>query len=61
MTKRRRWILKEKRPIVTVTGSHSKTIVYGVLSLDDKQLFKQYDRFDSHSFMTYLDEVKKEV
>ncbi len=59
MTKRRRWILKEKRPIVTVTGSHTKTIVYGVLSLDGKQLFRQYDRFDSHSFMAYLDEVKK--
>ncbi len=57
--RKRRWILKEKRPIVTVIGSHSKTIVYGVLSLDGKQLFRQYDRFDSHSFMAYLDEVKK--
>ncbi len=59
MTKRRRWILKEKRPTVTVIGSHSKTIVFGTLSLDGKQLFRQYDRFDSHSFTTYLDEVKK--
>ena len=59
MTKRRRWVPKEKRPMVTVTGSHSKTIAFGVLSLDGKQLFRQYDRFDSHSFIAYLEDVKK--
>jgi transposase len=58
MTKRRKWILKEKRPMVEVTGSHDKTIVYGVLSLDGKQLFRQYERFDSHSFIAYLEDVK---
>ena len=40
MIKRRKWIVREKRPTVTVTGSHEKTIVYGVLSLDGKQLFR---------------------
>ena len=50
---------RKKGPIVTVTGSHSKTIIFGVLSLDGKQLFRQYDRFDSHSFITYLEEVRK--
>ena len=59
MTKRRKWIIKEKRPVVTVTGSHSKTIVFGVLSLDGKQLFRQYERFDSHSFIAYLEEARK--
>jgi transposase len=60
MVKRRKWILKEKRPIVTVTGSHEKTIVFGTLSLvGRKQLFRQYDRFDSHSFISYLEEVQK--
>ena len=59
MTRKRRWILKEKRPVVTVTGSHSKTIVFGVLSLDGKQLFRQYERFDSHSFIAYLEEARK--
>ncbi len=56
---KRRWILRNKRPIVTVTGSHEKTIIYGVLSLDGKQLFRQYERFDSHSFISYLEEVQK--
>ena len=59
MTRKRRWVLKEKRPVVTVTGSHSKTIVFGMLSLDGKQLFRQYERFDSQSFMAYLEEARK--
>ena len=51
--------MREKRPIVTVTGSHSKSIIFGVLSRDGKQLFRQYDRFDGHSFITYLEQVRK--
>ena len=59
MTKRRKWIAKDRRPMVMVTGSHSKTIAFGVLSLDGKQLFRQYERFDSHSFIAYLEEARK--
>ena len=59
MTRKRGWISKEKRPVATVTGSHSKTIVFGVLSLNGKQLFRQCERFDSHSFIAYLEDVKK--
>ena len=58
--KKRRWIVKEKRPaVVTSAGSHYKTIIYGVLSLDGKQLFRQYERFDSQSFIAYLEEIRK--
>jgi hypothetical protein len=56
---KKKWIVREKRPIVTVTGSHNKTIIFGVLSTDGKQLFRQYNRFDGHSFMTYLEQVRK--
>ena len=59
MTRKRRWISREKRPVVTVTGSHSKTIIFGVLSMDGKQLFRKYERFDSGSSMAYLDEARK--
>ncbi len=60
LAKKRRWIVKEKRPaVVTVRGAHHKTIIYGVLSLDGKQLFRQYKRFDSQSFIAYLEEIKK--
>lgn len=58
--KTRKWIIRDKRPIITVTGSHEKTIVYGVLSLDGgKQLFRQDDKFDSQSFIKYLKQVKE--
>ena len=56
---RRKWIVRQKRPVVTVTGSHSKTIVFGVISSDGKQLFRQYERFDSQTFIRYLKQVKK--
>ncbi len=59
MTKRRKWITREKRPLATVTGSHEKTSMYGALSLDGKQLFRQDDKFDSQSFITCLEQVKK--
>ncbi len=59
MTKRRKSIANARRPMVTVAGSHSKTIAYGVLSLDGKQLLGSTKRFDSRSFIAYLEDVKK--
>lgn len=57
---RRKWIIRRKRPVVTVTGSHNnKTIIFGVISTDGKQLFRQYDRFDSQTFIRYLEQVRK--
>ena len=44
---------------MTVTGSHEKTIIYGALSLDGKQFFRQHERFDSLSFIAYLEKVRK--
>ena len=32
--RRKKWISAEKRPIVTVTGSRKRTIVFGCLSLE---------------------------
>ena len=59
LTRKRKWIIREKRTVVTVTGSRNKTILFGVLSLDGKQLFRQYERFDSQSFIAYLEEIRK--
>jgi transposase len=54
------WIPKGKRPIVTVTGSHQKTCIFGTLTIDGKQLlFRQYKTFDQHSFISYLQELKR--
>src|SRR5437868_9202796 len=51
---RRVWIEKGSRPVVTVTGSHRHSVLYGALSLDGKQLFRQYETFDGESFLDYL-------
>ena len=59
MIRRKKWISSDKRTIVTVTGSRKRTIVFGCLSLDGKQLFKQYDEFNSKTFVDYLKQVQK--
>ena len=51
---RKVWIGKDSRPIVTVTGSHQHSVLYGALSLDGRQLFRQYDDFDGKTFFDYL-------
>ena len=48
------------RAVCHVSGTHDKTIVYGVLGLDGEQLFLQYDRFNGDTLAEYLKEVKKE-
>ena len=53
------WIPKGKRPIVTVTGSHQKTCIFGTLTIAGKQLFRQYKTFDQHFFISYLRELKR--
>ena len=40
------WAPKNIRPVVTITGSHQKTCVFGVLSIDGIQFFRQYSTFD---------------
>ena len=57
VVRRKKWISADKRPIVTVTGSRRKTIVFGSLSLEGKQLFKQYDEFNSDTFIDYLKQI----
>jgi hypothetical protein len=53
------WTSEAKRQIVTVTGSHQKTCVFGTLTIYGKQLFRQYKTFDQHTFISYLRELKR--
>jgi transposase len=46
--RRKKWISSDKRPII-----------FGCLSLEGKQLFKQYDEFNSKTFVDYLKQVQK--
>ena len=48
------WTPEGTRPIVTVTGSHQRTCVLGTITIDGKQLFRQYDVFNQYAFLKYL-------
>ena len=54
---RRVWVEEKKRPIVRVTGSHKHSCLFGAISLDGKQLFRQYDKFKGATFLDYLKKI----
>src|SRR6476659_6992594 len=58
VVRRRMWVPEGKRPIVVTTGSHQKTCVFGVLSIDGRQLFRRYDTFDRYTFLDYLKKLQ---
>ena len=47
---RRVWIDEKKRPVVRVTGSHKHLCLFGATSLEGKQLFRHYERFNGGTF-----------
>ncbi len=51
---RRVWIDEKKRPIVRITGSHKHSCLFGAMSLEGKQLFRQYDRFNGETVLDFL-------
>jgi transposase len=53
------WTRKGMRPVVTITGSHQKTCVFGVLSINGIQFFRQYSTFDQDTFLQYLKELQR--
>jgi hypothetical protein len=60
--RRKLWHPKGIRPVVTVTGSHQRTCVFGSLTLKGRQLFRQYSMFNQQdTFLDYLKEVNKRL
>ena len=57
----KRWAIKKgTRPIILVNGSHQKTIIFGALTHDGRQLFRQYEKFDQYCFfLDYLKELHR--
>ena len=53
------WTANRVRPIVTMTGSHQRTCVFGTLCINGKQFFRQYESFDQYTFLDYLKQVQK--
>ena len=54
---KRVWIDEDKRPIVRVTGSHQHSCIFGAISIEGKQLFRQYDVFNGDTFLDYLKKI----
>ena len=61
IVKRKLWLPKGVRPVATMTGSHQRTCVFGTLTMEGKQLFRQYDVFNQYTFLDYLKQVRKRL
>jgi hypothetical protein len=46
LIRRKLWLPKGIMPVVTVTGSHQMTCVFGALTIDGKHLLRQHDMFN---------------
>lgn len=51
---RKVWIDGKKRPIVRITGSHKHSCLFGAISIEGKQVFRQYDKFNGETFLDFL-------
>ncbi len=45
--------------MVLTTGSHRRTCLFGAVSLDSRQLFRQYDAINGESFLAYMRVLKR--
>ena len=43
--------------MVTITGSHRNFCMFGAISLEGKQLFKQFERFNEDTFYEFLKQI----
>ncbi len=46
-----------KRPIVRITGSHKHSCIFGAISIEGKQLFRQYDVFNGDAFLDFIKKI----
>ena len=53
------WTIEGVRPVVTSTGSHQKTSIFGTISMDGRQFFRQYNAFNQYVFLKYLKQLEK--
>jgi hypothetical protein len=59
LVRKKMWTADRIRPVVTMTGSHQRTCVFGTLCMDGRQLFRQYNSFNQYIFLDYLKQVQK--
>ncbi|MER5175125.1 MAG: hypothetical protein ABJB76_02545 [Candidatus Nitrosocosmicus sp.] len=46
------WIERDNRSIVRITGSYNHSCIFGAMSIEGKQLFRQYDKFNGDTFLS---------
>jgi hypothetical protein len=54
---RKVWIFKNTTPVVRITGSHQQSCLFGAVSLDRRQLFRQYNHFNENTFYKFLKQI----
>ena len=54
---RRVWIDGNNRPIVRITGSHKNSCIFGAISMEGKQIFRQHNRFNGDTFLNFLKKI----
>lgn len=59
--RRKLWLPKGIRSVVTVTGSHQRTSVFVTLTLKGRQLFRQCNKFNQYTFLYYLKQIMKRL
>jgi len=59
LIRRKMWTADKIRPIVTMTGSHQRSCVFGALCIDGRQFFRQYESFNQYTFLDYLIQMQK--
>jgi transposase len=60
LVRRKMWTTDRiRRPIITITGSHQRTCVFGALCIDGRQFFRQYESFNQYTFLDYLIQMQR--
>jgi transposase len=53
------WAKRRSEPFVLTTGSHRHSCLFGAMSIDGRQLFRQRSSIDGENFLAYLREMKR--
>ena len=59
LVRRKVWTADRIRLIITITGSHQRTSVFGALCIDGRQFFRQYESFNQYTFLDYLIQMQR--
>ena len=55
------YTLKGKRAFYTYTGSHARTVIFGLIADDGRSFFKRYDKFTKDEFADFLREAHAQL